>query len=285
RPLIALIDALDEAADPPHLVEQLLRPLIERAAGAVRLLIGTRRQVCDHLGRGWQGRSEIIDLDSRAYADPSALAAVVRRILLAGAAPSTGTPADGSPFARCPQAILDAVVAAIATAAGHSFFVARILAATQAAQPAIPDPADRAWRTGLPRTAGPAMRRDLELRLGDQAVRAVDLMLPLAYAQGTGLPWEDVWVLLANSLAPGQNYTNEDMLWLVSHAGSYIVEGGAIADRSVYRLYHRSLAEHLRAGRDQIADERAITAALKGHVPRRPNDRPNWSAAHPYTRT
>ena len=176
------------------------------------------------------------------------------------------------------------MTAAIAEAAGHSFFVARILAATQAAQPALPDPADPAWRASLPRAAGPAMRRDLDLRLGEQAAQAVDLLLPLAYAQGGGLPWEDVWPLLANALAPGHGYTNEDLLWLAGHAGSFIVEGGTIADRSTYRLYHRSLAEDLLAGRDQAADQRAITTALTSHVPRRHSGRPDWPASHPYTR-
>ena len=83
RPLTAMIDALDEAADPPHLAEQLLRPLIERGGGLIRLLLGTRRHVCDHLGRGWRDRCVVIDLDSHDYADPVALAAVVRRILTA----------------------------------------------------------------------------------------------------------------------------------------------------------------------------------------------------------
>ena len=128
------------------------------------------------------------------------------------------------------------------------------------------------------------MRRDLEIRLGDQAAQAVDLLRPLAYAQGRGLPWEDMWALLANALAPGHSYTNEDLLWLAGHAGSFIVEGGTISGRSVYRLYHRSLAEDLIAGRDQAADEHAITTALAAHVPRRLNGRPDWPASHPYIR-
>ena len=175
------------------------------------------------------------------------------------------------------------MTAAIAEAAGQLVLRGRILATTQASQPDLPDPADPAWRASLPKTAGPAMRRDLETRLGDQAAEAVDLLRPLAYAQGSGLPWEDIWALLANALAPGHGYTNEDLLWLVGHAGSYIVEGGTIEDRSVYRLYHRSLAEDLLGGRDQAADQHAITAALAAHVPRRHNGRPDWPASHPYT--
>ena len=281
--LVVMIDALDEAAEPSDLAGDLLRPLIERGRGSIRLLLGTRRHVCDHLGRGWRDRCALIDLDSRAYADPLALSEVVRRTLT-GATPATATPAAETPFATCSPGLLDAVTGAITEAAGHSFFVARILAATQAAQPTLPDPLDAAWRASLPQAAGPAMRRDLDLRLGDQAVQAKELLLPLAYAQGGGLPWEDVWPLLANALAPGHGYTNEDLLWLAGHAGSFIVEGGTLASRSIYRLYHRSLAEDLIADRDQLADHCAITAALTAHVPRRHNGLPDWPAGHPYAR-
>ena len=280
---VVMIDALDEAADPVQLAEELLRPLIGRGRGAVRLLLGTRRQVCDHLGRGWRDRCAVIDLDSPAYADPPAMAEIIRRTLT-GFTPATETPGAGTPFSMCQSALLDAVTAAIAEAAGHSFFVARILAGTQVRQPTIPDPADPAWRASLPRAAGPAMRRDLELRLGAKAARAVDLLLPLAYAQGGGLPWEDVWPQLANALAPGRGYTNEDLLWLVGHAGSFIVEGGTHSGRSIYRLYHRSLAEDLTASREQGGDQAAIAAALAAHVPRRRNGRPDWAASHPYIR-
>ena len=280
RPLTVIVDALDEAADPVHLAGRLLRPLIERGQGSVRLLLGTRRHVCVHLGPAWPGSCEAIDLDSHRYADPRSLAEVVRRILRRGA---PGQPV-ASPFASCPPQVLEEAAGAIAAAAGRSFFVARIVAGAQAAQPRLPDVADPAWRAGLPRQAGPAMRQDLEMRLGGQADRAIDLLRPLAYARGPGLPWEDLWALLAGALAPGRGYTNEDLLWLAGSAGSYIVESGTIDDRSLYRLYHRSLTEYLRDGRDQFADEQAITAALAGHVPLRPNGRRDWPAAHPYVR-
>ena len=283
RPLVAMIDALDEAADPVQLAAELLAPLTERGAGSIRLLLGTRRHVVDHLGRGWRDRCQVIDLDSPAYADPAALAAVIRRILT-GTIPAAGSTAARTPFSSCALQLLEAVTAAISEAAGKSFFVARILAGTQAGQPVLPDPADLAWRASLPRAAGPAMRRDLELRLGGRAAQAIDLLLSLAYAQGSGLPWEDVWPLLANTLAPGHGYTNEDLLWLTGHAGSFIVEGGTLAGRSLYRLYHRSLAEDLLSGRDRAADQHALTTALTTHVPQRHNGRPDWPAAHPYIR-
>ena len=129
------------------------------------------------------------------------------------------------------------------------------------------------------------MRKDLETRLPSQADRAIALLRPLAYAQGPGQPWEDIWAPLANALSPGHGYTNEDLLELRERAGAYIVESGTLEDRSLYRLYHRSLTEYLRSGRDEQADENAITTALIRHVPISPNGRQDWAAAHPYVRT
>ena len=116
----------------------------------------------------------------------------VRRILRDGA----------SPFAAAARELVEDATAAIAEAAGRSFFVARFLATTQAARSTLPDPNDPAWRAALPRDAGPAMRQDLETRLPGQADRAIDLLRPLAYAHGPGLPWEDIWAPLADVLSP-----------------------------------------------------------------------------------
>ena len=79
-------------------------------------------------------------------------------------------------------------------------------------------------------------------------------------------------------------YGNQDLIWLRTAAGSYAVEG--LADgRSVYRLYHRALAEHLLERRDQRADQQAITSALVSLVPPREGGARDWPAAHPYIRT
>ena len=128
------------------------------------------------------------------------------------------------------------------------------------------------------------MRRDLDLRLGQGADKAARLLLPLAYAQGSGLPWEDIWPRLADALSPGRGYGNDDLIWLRTAAGSYAVEG--LADgRSVYRLYHQALAEHLLEHRDQRADQQAITSSLIRLVPAGEGGARDWPAAHPYIRT
>jgi hypothetical protein len=267
RPFTALVDALDEAADPQDLVTRLLRPLLERGAGTVRLLLGTR----PHLLGLLPASARQIRLDED-YADPAALRAYTIRGLL-DAAP-------GSRYLQADPALVRAVAGQVAAAAGSSFLVARITSRTLAEDPRIPDPADTAWRKALPRVPGEAIRQDLD-RLGADAQRARDLLRPLAYAEGQGLPWEDIWAALASRIS-GRSYTDEDILWLRKRAGSYIVEA-ADAGRSAYKLYHQAIAEHLREDTTDTDVHRAFVQVLTSRVPRAADGTRDWDRAHPYT--
>ncbi|MFF9727080.1 caspase family protein, partial [Streptomyces gardneri] len=277
RPFTALIDALDEAATPDTLCSRILRPLIDHSHGQIRLLLGARPYLLDRLGiapRTAGPRDEVIDLDSPRYADPAALRAYSGRTLL------KAHPA--SPYRQHPEA-LRPVADAVAEAAGTSFLVARITAGTlAAAENVVVDTQDLAWRQSLPRHAGQAMRDDLTRRLGPDAQRATELLRPLAFTEGQGLPWEDIWAPLASALS-GHTYTDEDLLWLRHTAGSYVVEATE-SGRSAYRLYHQALAEHLRDGMNEQAVHAAFTDVLTEHVPYRSDATRDWSRAHPYTR-
>ncbi|MDX3192069.1 caspase family protein, partial [Streptomyces sp. MN03-5084-2B] len=268
-PLTVLVDALDEASDPDHLVRMLLRPLAEHAAGRLRLLLGTRDFLLDRLGLR---RETAIDLDSDRYADPLALTTYAARGLLEAH--------SDSPYRDQPPELVRAVADAVATAAHPSFLVARITSATLAAQSDTADPRDPVWRRSLPRMPGEAMRRDLDTRLGPKAAMVRNLLRPLAFAEGQGLPWEDIWAAVA-SRAAGATYTDDDLLWLRRHAGSYVVE--ATEDgHSTYRLYHQALAEHLREHIDATAVNQAIAEVLLARVPRTLEGHRGWSRAHPY---
>ena len=285
NPLTVLVDALDESVDPHGLITGLLNPLISHCAGHVRFLLGTRPHLLtpNLLGTPDSGRYVPVDLDSEAYADPSSIRAYVRRILLAQDSLDSAYRPSGV-YRVISAEVLDAVTAAIGDAAGPSFLVARIAATTEATVGKPPSPKDPSWLASLPRRAGEAMRRDLRVRLGASANKAASLLLPLAYAQGGGLPWEDIWSRLADVLSPGHGYRDDDLFWLRRAAGSYAVEG--VADgRSVYRLYHRALAEHLLEDRDQQADELAITNTFISLVPAGPGGVRDWAGAHPYIRT
>ncbi|VVJ22609.1 High-affinity carbon uptake protein Hat/HatR [Amycolatopsis camponoti] len=269
-PLTVLVDALDEASDPDHLVRSLLRPLAEHAAGRLRLLLGTRDFLLDLLGLR---RDTAIDLDADRYADPLALTTYAARGLLEAH--------PDSPYRDQPPELLRAVADAVATAAHPSFLVARITSATLAAQPDAADPRDPAWRRSLPRLPGEAMRRDLDTRLGRKAAMVRDLLRPLAFAEGQGLPWEDIWAAVA-SRAAGASYTDDDLFWLRRHAGSYVVEATE-GGHSTYRLYHRALADYLREDVDATAAHKAIVDVLLTRVPRALAGSRDWTRAHPYT--
>ncbi|MEU0248417.1 caspase family protein [Streptomyces sp. NPDC006235] len=277
RPFTVLIDALDEAATPDTLCSQLLRPLIEHSDGCIRLLLGTRPYLLDRLGllnRPAQRDGMVIDLDSPRYADRDALLSYTMRNLLQSR--------SSSPYRSTQPSLLRAVAQAVADAAGRSFLVARFAAYTLAsADTTVADPYSPRWQAGLPRHAGQAMRNDLTSRLGPDAERAADLLRPLAYAEGQGLPWEDIWAPLASAIS-GRTYTDEDLLWLRHHAGSYVVEATE-SGRSAYRLYHQALTEHLRENTDPIAVHAAFVDTLSDCVPYRSDATRDWSRAHPYT--
>ncbi|MER5387270.1 caspase family protein [Streptomyces sp. NPDC002688] len=276
RPLTVLIDALDEAATPDTLCSQIIRPLIEHSRGRIRLLLGTRPYLLDRLGIDTQ-QQPVIDLDSPGYADRHALLAYALRNLIQSRQTSPYRTLKG----RQGQQLLRSVAEAVSAAAGTSFLVARFAAYTLASAEAVADPHDPAWRASLPRHAGQAMRDDLTRRLGLDAQRATDLLRPLAYAEGQGLPWEDIWAPLASAVS-GRTYTDDDLLWLRSNAGSYVVEATENG-RSAYRLYHQALTEHLREGVDATTIHGAFVDILTGCVPYRGDATLDWSRAHPYS--
>jgi hypothetical protein len=190
---------------------------------------------------------------------------------------------DTSPYRGQDPSYLDAVADAIAESAGDSFLVALITARSHALRKRCQDnPYDPLWRASLPREAAEAMRQDLDQRLADHADKARDLLLPLAYAQGTGLPWESIWPTLARA-PTGKPYTNADLDWLITQAGYYITES-TLGVHSVYRLYHESLAEHLRQHRDTETDHATIVDALTNQVPRLADGTTDWANTHPYTK-
>ncbi len=280
-PIVVIVDAIDEAAGRPDtdtrsdfpVVDHALAPLVQAAARTpLRLLLGTRRHLVPALGE----RARLIDLDDDTYADPSSVITYVRSCLV--------HLVPDSPYRRQPQPYLTAVAKAIAYAAGTSFLVALITARSLALRAELADPGDRNWRKGLPRLAADAMRQDLDQRLGELADKARDLLRPLAYAEGAGLPWEDIWPALARALSRVP-YTSADIDWLIETAGYYIIESTSDdGRRSAYRLYHEALAEHLRSDQADAAAHAAIVDTLISHAPRLTDGRTDWYQAHPYTR-
>ena len=70
------------------------------------------------------------------------------------------------------------------------------------------------------------------------------LLLPLAYAQGAGLPWENIWPSLADALSSGRGYGNDQLIWLRKAAGSYAVEGLADQKNGELNALQQAFRDH-----------------------------------------
>ncbi|MGW1379273.1 caspase family protein [Streptomyces sp. NPDC002446] len=263
-----LIDALEEAGtgvggrEPQRIARELLRPM--SVLHNLRLLIGTRRTMVPELGRA----VVVVDLDTDAYTGHDDIEQYARRTL--ARMPGGLTVADR-----------EAVAVAVARQAGRSFLVARMTVRALLHGDLTPDLSRPGWEEELPSEVGQAFDAYLA-RYGEDEERVRRLLRPLAYAEGSGLPWDSLWASLAAALS-GEKCTNDDVDWLWRQAGAYVVEVPAGEDRSVFRLYHEALAEHLRDPRRSREDQRRMTAELIASVPPRiDGDGPDWERAHPY---
>ncbi len=263
-----LIDALEEAGtgvggrEPQRIARELLRPM--SVLHNLRLLIGTRRTMIPELGRA----VEVIDLDTDAYTGRDDIEQYVCRTL-------AGMPGGLTVPER------EAVAAAVVRRAGRSFLVARMTVRALLHGHLTLDMSRPGWEKELPSEAGQAFDGYLA-RFGEHEERVRRLLRPLAYAEGSGLPWDSLWAPLAAALS-GEKCTNDDVDWLWRQAGAYVVEVPVGEDRSVFRLYHEALAEHLRDPRRSREDQRRMTAELIASVaPRTDGDGLDWERAHPY---
>lgn len=281
RPTGIVIDALDESDNPTAILSAFIRPLARREGQrGIRLLIGTRR----HLAQRLTNVLVTMDLDTD-YADPDGLRRYVQSILL-GEGTDTPTAYSGLPERA------GRVAGAVASSARCSFLVAQLTAFTLARRP---EPAEIIER--FPRTVREAMDDYLDaLPLDGQQVR--DLLRPLAFALGAGLP-RHLWPDLANTLAgtPGR-YAITDVDDLLSGPVKSLLtisptatEYGpaATTGRKLYRIFHEALDEYLRAQlslhpeapETPQALQRAVATGLRDSTPRSATGH-CWSTADPY---
>ena len=290
-----VVDALDEANNPHELALALCKLAGETADKGVRLLVGTRpggpdRRLITDLGRSARGDRALIDLDAPAFLSRDDLAEYVRRRLLLSDVPP-GPGRRDTPY-RGREALAGQAAAAVAVAAYPAFLIGQLVsrALLLRAQPISPH--DPGWQQ-FPKTVADAMDQYLA-GVGDQAEqdRVEDLLRPLAYARGDGLPLDDarLWPELATALArPGRRYTVDDVAALLDTAADYLVETVITGEAAYYRLYHQALSDRLRA-RDQqhlrpVSVAQTIYECLLGTVTRRPNGTRDWPTAHPYLRS
>ena len=255
---LIVVDGLDESAQPYEIMAEVLAPL---AAASLRLLIASRRPY----DRRLPFAAEIIDLDKPTYYERADVRDYAARLLV-------------SPVID--PATAERVAAVIAEWADRSFLLARgaTLAVRNTGRPVSSGEVAEliaGWEG-----VGAAFDADLEQRLGSAAARARELLAPLAWSYGQGLPWENIWADAATALSTGTSYGDADVRWVLDNAHSYLWES-ADQGRSVYRVFHAELARHLRGELDPREVNRRLAEVLIGHVPTH-HGRREWQAAHPY---
>lgn len=255
RRITVLADALDEA-EPGE--ENLLARDVLRAIATLdgcRVIIGTRRDrdgrhqaTPDDPGplitalRPRRGTFTVIDLSADPHADADIANYVRDRLTdLAGREPSRWP----TPARR------EAAAAAAAAQAQQVFlyarFALRVLAGLDETRVDV-----SGWQSDLPGDVGRAglyqvFAQDLRRFEDPELIREV--LTPLAFTRGKGLPRRQIWPELATALSQrfgsGRAYHPGDIARVIREAGWYLIESTEDG-QAAYRLYHQAIADYLR---------------------------------------
>jgi len=283
-PLTVVIDALDEAGsatggkDPQSqsgLIADYLSNLITRTP-RLRLLIGTRPHLLDRFDSLGDRKRRVINLDEERWTTYDDLASYAAYLLQHPHGPGSTTAYTTSTAHH--------VGGEIAARACPNYLITRLTARALANRPT---PSPETWEdfppAGSPDAVITAFRWALATQLGDAHPHIRDLLRPLAFAEGAGMP-ASIWPAIAAAFV-GRPVPDSDLADAISSqaAGPYVVETLDDEDRSVFRLYHQALAEDLRS--DAPSDtQRRIADALGKSVPLAKDGQRDWLAADPYVR-
>ncbi|MFI7320692.1 hypothetical protein [Streptomyces venezuelae] len=283
RPAVVVVDGVDEASDPYHLVVDLLEPLAAAAERTgIRLLVGTRRGGDDGLLRLFGTSAVVLDLDADGYRDHRDIAEYVRRTLLAEPDPQVRTPYRARPAQAATVAV------AVAARAGSSFLVAQLTALSLMASGQPVDPGGPGRTEAFPATVGAAMDRYLRDVPGGPWLR--DLLMALAWSRGDGFDDPRTWAAAATALGTAA-YAEHDVTRLLLDTNAVdLLHRTDHGDRVSFRLFHEALGEHLRQigarRRSPVDIQRDLTDVLLGQLPSCSSGGPerNWADAGRYTR-
>ena len=277
-PTTILLDALDEAqqSDVYQIATDLLRTLAELPR--VRVLVGTRPGYYNRLNTGDERQvqsllvalgtesDQIVWLDQDDSQDQAIAEYAFRRILAV----------RGSVYRDQPIEARRAAEAIAAHSAGI-FLFARLLSRAFARRGAIADLDSPESLTLLRGGVSDAIAADLN-RYGPEESRVRDLLMPLAWAEGLGLPRRQIWLEVVNALS-SEKYNEADLVWLLEHAGSYLVIAGEDG-QTVFRLYHQSFNDFFRHGSNASRIQSLIVDALLRSF--QFGSAKYWQVANPY---
>lgn len=180
-----------------------------------------------------------------------------------------------SPYAGRPR-LAGRVAAAVATRSRGNFLVATMTSHNLATDHAPVDVTRRRWWAEFPSDVEGAMDAYIARFGDDERQREVrELLMPLAFALGEGLPTGSLWASAASALCE-RAYAPGDVHRIVDDAATYMVVHVA-GSRRTYRLFHDALAQYLRARcrRDDPATD--LVGAWRAGV-----DQGSWATADQY---
>lgn len=241
-----LVDGLDES-DAPERIADLLQDLAQTSA---RVIVGTRA-----LPTGtWTMKPSLdIDLDTEPWLDTAAVEKYVhRRLRDEGSTRKTRAPAWRHEPAETAHAIAKRV--------GGNFLLAS-LCTTALLAGSDEDPRDDSWR--YPRSVDEAFNVVFDT-LGDDELAIRQVLLPLAYAQGRGLPNGPLWSALVRSLCGDRASQLEPKVALARVP--WLVVADHVGGQVVHRLFHAALREHLQGDRPIARMHGRIAARLARHI-------------------
>ncbi|GAB3430632.1 caspase family protein [Actinophytocola sediminis] len=275
-PVTIIVDALDEAAELGRIRDNLLIPLALHEHA--RLVVGGQPHAVAGLDVVDHVLVRVDEADGR-----TDLVSYVRRRL----ADTPGWVGHGAPGTAHGLAM------AVGTRVGADFVAARLH--VDRLVPRLPELAfddvmrpDELLDTVIPNPFR-LFADTVETMDPDRPRRARDLLLPLAMAEGNGLPWGDIWPKVASELS-GEHYTSDDVRWIQRKAPTYIVED-LFEQQSVYRLRHDNFAGALleAPGHDVAKSHQRIASALIKLTPEVTGGQAmaggrDWLRADPYIR-
>ncbi|MFF7355807.1 hypothetical protein ACFZA1_24635 [Streptomyces filipinensis] len=279
RRFTVLVDALDEALPGAvgTLAGRLLRPLADLPG--VKVLVGTRCRAVEARDAAARDLLRIlapeqrhrVDLDQDTDATEDIEAYAYKRL----------TDLTGSPYALLDTERTRQAARRVARESESVFLMARLFTRALVRRNILDLDSPEAHEIFRSRDVAEVFAADLA-RYGPLRQQITDLLAPLAWALGPGLPKRTVWATAATALAGGaRTYTEDDVAWVLDNAGAHLIEAGE-EGQSVYRLYHQAYADYLR--QTVATADRApvlLYEAVLGTVPRG-EGRPDWVRATPY---
>ena len=244
-----IIDGLEEARDRDRLID--LVQILARS-GRIRVLVAARPYVVEG---AFTSNCLIVDLDANAYSDHEALVEYAIQALKADS-----EPAELSVFRGEPQTTTLLAAERIAQWStdedGRGSFL--LAGAAALALRGVPwDSKDNRWAADNP-SAEALFARGLE-SFGSHSSRVKAVLTALAWSEGRGLPRSVVWPAIASAIAAAegtysQAIKDEDIQYVLDHAGRYVIEDVDENVGTVYRLFHRLLIDYLQDRPKEVKD-------------------------------